>query len=839
MRGFYSIIGSIMLMFAGMKQRFVRWLLADTLPAPVSPPPKLLNYDELPELPEDERQAWINNVMAGLRIDNLAFGANTIRMGNPPSIGANFEGIAWDTDSVLNAPGQFGMDTATGELQWHDGGQQRSIYDTGGIDFNVGGGKVTNLGAPTVGGDATTKTYVDNLIAGGTWLAPACVNGYIGNRTVAEINALGTPSSGTAVVATDAGTPTEGASDALVAGDLVEFNGTSWLIIEGQVGGFPPNGTRAIISTAETLVGPLADGVDDGKIAEWDGTLLTPSLITPSNGEAVLINCDNAGGGPSVFENNAYSLQGAVPAGVWTLFQAATPNHENLNGLTGTGTDGDAGHTQFVQLSGRDTPGYQTVAGVSSAYVGGGFLYLYGNDSGFFTKDTDGEIIIASDTSPIVDSQVDLGATAARWNVGYFDQLNVNANGGGGVGITMALGADILADTTGSNVGAAGAPFGTIYGNAIIAENFLLGGDATTEDLTIGGNNSGVDNGSIIVNAGTTDLYPSDDVTTGLGRAANRWTTVFANTFDAAVSIVPESDNTTTMGTAGIRFADLHVFLPTHYGNMTMSGDLDYVPSGANIGQIGTTALPFKQGAFGDGAGTLNALDLYSGVEVHGDYDIFPTTDNNGRVGIGGVFATGTLTGSTNFAAGDSVNAGGKTYLFQNPLSNVNGYVLVGADLNESLDNLAAAINNADGTGDPPGAGTQYAENTTANGAVTALVAGNSMTVTALVIGTAGNGATTTVGVLNTGDATWGAASTSGGVDPFRFKEVNAVQVVSADIVMRDPETGGRNANWRLVEQAECIIAINQLSGKQYKMGMMALHEEDYIEPQIALRIAA
>jgi hypothetical protein len=120
------------------------------------------------------------------------------------------------------------------------------------------------------------------------------------------------------------------------------------------------------------------------------------------------------------------------------------------------------------------------------------------------------------------------------------------------------------------------------------------------------------------------------------------------------------------------------------------------------------------------------------------------------------VAATGSLdaTGG-NFAAGETVTTGTKTYTFTSPLGSNDGDVLLGATASDSLDNLIAAINLA------AGSGTLYAAATTANGFVSAAAgAGDTMDVTALVAGSGGNVIATTVISTN---VVWGAATLSGG----------------------------------------------------------------------------
>jgi len=172
--------------------------------------------------------------------------------------------------------------------------------------------------APVAGSDVTTRTYVDALINGLTWQPAVATMYYIGTRTVVQINAL-TPLAGWSTVAGTAGTPTAGTSDALAIGDLAEFDGTSWKQIVTNSGGFPPNLTRATVAwpLAAVLFSPLTDGTDEGKVAQWDGTSLTPVLTTSLDGWA--ITCKGASTNPPTAfnENKQFAFTGVVPNGSW------------------------------------------------------------------------------------------------------------------------------------------------------------------------------------------------------------------------------------------------------------------------------------------------------------------------------------------------------------------------------------------------------------------------------------------------------------------------------------------------------------------------------------------
>jgi hypothetical protein len=119
------------------------------------------------------------------------------------------------------------------------------------------------------------------------------------------------------------------------------------------------------------------------------------------------------------------------------------------------------------------------------------------------------------------------------------------------------------------------------------------------------------------------------------------------------------------------------------------------------------------------------------------------------------VHASQVLTAAANAGNTETVTVGGKTYTFQTTLTNVDGNVDIGADAEESLANLKAAINLE------AGAGTKYAAATTANAHVVATgVTATALTVKAKVPGTTGNfiPSTETAAQLS-----WGAATLAGG----------------------------------------------------------------------------
>lgn len=122
------------------------------------------------------------------------------------------------------------------------------------------------------------------------------------------------------------------------------------------------------------------------------------------------------------------------------------------------------------------------------------------------------------------------------------------------------------------------------------------------------------------------------------------------------------------------------------------------------------------------------------------------------------VKATGTLTSDgTAPTDGDTVVLNGKTYTFQDTLTDVDGNVLIGASAATALDNLKSAVNLS------AGAGTTYATSTTAHPTLVATTNTDTTQVfEAITAGGAGNLLTTVEVGTHT---SFGAATLTGGSD--------------------------------------------------------------------------
>jgi len=178
----------------------------------------------------------------------------------------------------------------------------------------------------------------------------------VGAGTVAYVNGL-TPAYGDAYTVTDAGTIN---SQDAVAGDIWEWSGTEWVKMVTGSGGFVPSGTRAVLSTQTTLIGPYTDSSDDGKVFLFDGTdLVGADTEQGHEGAALFIEPSGA----STFAAKGYFLNAATPSGVWTRF---TPDASELIQFTCTATEEV---NNLVYISAANTVSQADASAVATARV--------------------------------------------------------------------------------------------------------------------------------------------------------------------------------------------------------------------------------------------------------------------------------------------------------------------------------------------------------------------------------------------------------------------------------------------------------------------------------------
>jgi hypothetical protein len=220
----------------------------------------------------------------------------------------------------------------------------------------------------------------------------------------------------------------------------------------------------------------------------------------------------------------------------------------------------------------------------------------------------------------------------------------------------------------------------------------------------------------------------------------------------------------------------------------------------------GTGKLPQK--IFGDGGNErLVPVAMWAAIRLHIEIDkagVLNLAFADGRgVELGPrVPASETLTGTANFANTETVTIDTKVYTFETTLTNVDGNVLVGADLEESIENLVAAITLG------AGSGTAYAAATTLHPTATAAKgSATTMVATAKSGGTSGNSIATTETGSN---ASWGNTTMQGGVDGALTADETAI-VANTPLEVTIP--GVENASPEHIGEPYLIVSVAGLTG--------------------------
>jgi len=197
--------------------------------------------------------------------------------------------------------------------------------------------------------------------------------------------------------------------------------------------------------------------------------------------------------------------------------------------------------------------------------------------------------------------------------------------------------------------------------------------------------------------------------------------------------------------------------------------DAEFTQIKAEIDRIGSTTTYNGTQVF-----TTNPLSIFlsdSGTSS----TINVTTGALSSLGIGlGANASNTLSAIANPTATKTVTVGATTYTFVAALSGAANEVLIGANANATLANLAAAVNGG------VGAGVAYGAGTVANTSATATVGVNQVTFTAITSGTGGNAIASTTTDANLGFS--GGATFTGGAGSAGLTTAAAAQAALTTI---------------------------------------------------------
>lgn len=300
-------------------------------------------------------------------------------------------------------------------------------------------------GTPDSANDAVNKAYVDSTATGLQWLAPVLVRELIGSDAALDIEGL-SPTTGDAYVVDTA----NGVGDlsGATVGDIWEYDGAAWNLIIAGSGGFVASGVRALASIQTALNGTigLTDGVDDGKVLQWDGASLTPAtIVTPTAGDALLVT-DQDNDGDSIFANLGYTYQGTVPTGVWTQFTGAGQINAG-DGLSKTGNTLNVGAGNGITANAND------VAVNPDSTTGGNIqpVNVVANGVGLDVAAVAGTGLEADGSANLRLATQGTGISGGGGSTLSFDATAVDGNGLSGAGSTLSVDAADASITVGAS----------------------------------------------------------------------------------------------------------------------------------------------------------------------------------------------------------------------------------------------------------------------------------------------------------------------------------------------------------------------------------------------------
>ena len=105
-----------------------------------------------------------------------------------------------------------------------------------------------------------------------------------------------------------------GAWSVFDAGDIVEWDGTDWVLVVAQSGGNPPDGTRAVVVEA-SAAGSFAGAEEE--VWEISSGTWSASTAAPDDGAKIDIT-----GATSLYTGRRFQYEGTHPAGAWVDYAA-------------------------------------------------------------------------------------------------------------------------------------------------------------------------------------------------------------------------------------------------------------------------------------------------------------------------------------------------------------------------------------------------------------------------------------------------------------------------------------------------------------------------------------
>jgi len=247
--------------------------------------------------------------------------------------------------------GTLGASVGLGVTYWDDTAALLKVWDgsawsameaatptlsevlTAGAD--AGATTITNLGAPSAATDAATKSYVDSVATGLMWKPPVLVI-----NMVSDFDYGGTTDP-TGMVAGDCYVVKGWLTGGFTDGDIVEYSGTAWVLIQADTAGEPADGTRVIVKATG---GAGSFATHGKKIATYNATTDTWAVEAPADGWAALVTGDGG-----IWSDTGWTYNGTD----WVQFTGAGQINAG-SGLTKTGNTLDVGRGDGISV-GNDT----------------------------------------------------------------------------------------------------------------------------------------------------------------------------------------------------------------------------------------------------------------------------------------------------------------------------------------------------------------------------------------------------------------------------------------------------------------------------------------------------
>lgn len=191
---------------------------------------------------------------------------------------------------------------------------------------------ITNLGAPSDATDAATKGYVDSVATGLMWKPPVLVLNMVSDADQSGADPTGMVK-GDCYVVDNWLTGTDG--------DIVEWSGTAWVIIQANTAGEPANGTRVIVKSTGAA-GSFAGQAN--KVGTYNATTNAWAFEAPADGWAALVI-----GNGGVWSDTGWTYTGSA----WVQFTGAGQINAG-SGLTKDGNTLNVGRGDGISV-GNDT----------------------------------------------------------------------------------------------------------------------------------------------------------------------------------------------------------------------------------------------------------------------------------------------------------------------------------------------------------------------------------------------------------------------------------------------------------------------------------------------------